>query len=111
MDATRDLAASDPPDDIVRLEATVRGVVQGVGYRWFVIREAGALQLSGWVANHPDGSVRVVAEGRRRSLAALLVRLEDGPAGAMVERVLPAWMPAAGLGPGFTIRSLGHRGD
>jgi hypothetical protein len=29
----------------------------------------------------------------------------------MVERVLPAWMPAVGLEPGFTIRSLGHRGD
>jgi acylphosphatase len=111
MGGTRDHAVAGPADDIVRLEATVRGVVQGVGFRWFVIREAGALRLSGWVANHHDGSVRVVAEGRRRDLVALLGCLEEGPAGAMVERVLPAWMPAIGLEPGFTIRSLGHRGD
>ena len=98
-------------DEMVRLEATVRGVVQGVGYRWFVVREAGRLELSGWVANHPDDSVRVVAEGPRRDLAALLERLEQGPAGAWVERVLPAWMPVVGLEPGFVIRSLAHRGD
>jgi acylphosphatase len=100
-----------PPTEVLRLEVTVGGVVQGVGYRWFVIREAEALELSGWVANHPDGSVRVVAEGPRRDLAALLGRLEEGPAGAWVERVMPVWMPATGLAPGFTIRSLAHRGD
>jgi acylphosphatase len=106
-----DRLAAGPPAEIARLEATVRGAVQGVGYRWFVVREAGMLELSGWVANHPDGSVRVVAEGPRRDLGTLLARLEDGPAGAWVERVLPAWMPAVGLGPGFSIRSFAHRGD
>lgn len=111
MAGSNDPAAIGSPAGIVRLEATVRGVVQGVGYRWFVVREAGALGLSGWVANYPDGSVRVVAEGARGDLAVLLGRLEDGPAGAIVERVLPAWMPAVGLGPGFAIRSFGHRGD
>jgi acylphosphatase len=110
------MSAADPgdaeaPAEIQRLEATVRGVVQGVGFRWFVLREAGRLELAGWVANHPDGSVRVVAEGPPRDLAALLQLLEEGPAGAVVERVLHVWMPTAGLGPGFVIRSLGHRGD
>jgi acylphosphatase len=103
--------AGSPSGEVVRLEATVRGIVQGVGYRWFVLREAARLELSGWVSNHPDGSVRVVAEGRPGDLAALLERLEEGPAGALVDRVLPAWMPAVGLGPGFAIRSFGHRGD
>lgn len=111
MPGASDHVAARPPAEVVRLEASVRGIVQGVGYRWFVVREAGALELAGWVANHPDGSVRVVAEGPRRDLVALLARLEEGPAGAWVERVLPAWMPAVGLGPGFAIRSFGHRGD
>ena len=46
-----------------RLVATVRGMVQGVGFRWFVQREAARLGLDGWVANQVDGSVEVVAEG------------------------------------------------
>ena len=45
-----------------RLVAIVRGQVQGVGYRWFVQREAARLGLQGWVANQLDGSVEVVAE-------------------------------------------------
>jgi len=111
MPAYRDRFAGAGSREIVRLEATVRGVVQGVGYRWFVIHEAGSSGLAGWVANHPDGSVRVVAEGPRRDLEVLLERLAEGPAGALVERVLPAWMPAIGMRPGFSIRSFGHRGD
>ncbi len=99
------------PGEIVRLEATVRGIVQGVGFRWFVVREAQALKLAGWVANSADGSVFVVVEGTRRDLATLLERLEEGPAGAWVERVIPAWMPAVGLQPGFGIRAGVHRGD
>ena len=46
-----------------RLDATVRGRVQGVGYRVFALREAMALGVDGYVANEVDGSVRVVAEG------------------------------------------------
>ena len=70
-----------------RLDATVRGRVQGVGFRYFVIRHAMRLDLMGWVANEPDGSVRCVAEGSRTDLEALLEVLERGPAGAIVERV------------------------
>ena len=48
-----------------RLDATVRGRVQGVGFRYMVLEEAHRLGLAGWVANEPDGSVRCVAEGTR----------------------------------------------
>lgn len=95
----------------VRLDATVIGRVQGVGFRYFVLREAMALGLHGWVANTPDGSVRCVAEGRRDRLEALLERLRVGPASAIVERVSEAWMPPTGtLGP-FGVRSGAHPGD
>ncbi len=98
-----------PPRD--RLDATVRGRVQGVGYRYFALREAGRLGLDGWVANEQDGSVRVVAEGARVDLDALLARLEEGPPAGSVDAVSTRWEPARGIGPGFRIESGGHRGD
>ncbi len=94
-----------------RLDATVIGRVQGVGFRYFVLREAMALGLAGWVANTSDGSVRCVAEGPRPSLETLLGRLHDGPISAIVDRVSVAWMPATGTLGAFEIRSGGHPGD
>jgi acylphosphatase len=95
----------------MRLDATIIGRVQGVGFRYFVLREAMELDLEGWVANGPDGSVRCVAEGPRARLDMLLELVREGPPSAIVERVSEAWMPATGtLGP-FSVRSGGHRGD
>ena len=65
----------------------VRGVVQGVGFRWFVLREAHRLEVRGWVSNLPDGSVEVVAEGPSGSLAQLLQALASGPGAAQVSGV------------------------
>jgi acylphosphatase len=105
---------SDTPDRFaapMRIDATVIGRVQGVGYRWFVLDAARRLELRGWVANEADGSVRCVAEGPRAALDALLRELAAGPLGARVERVVPRWGPAGGaLGP-FEIRSGAHPGD
>ncbi|HSL76802.1 MAG TPA: acylphosphatase [Candidatus Limnocylindrales bacterium] len=94
-----------------RLDATVRGRVQGVGFRYFVIHRAMDLDLTGWVANEPDGTVRCVAEGPRRALDRLLEALQEGPAGALVERVTTAWGPATREFASFDVRSGGHRGD
>jgi acylphosphatase len=95
----------------VRLDATVRGRVQGVGYRYFALREAMRVAVDGWVANEPDGSVRVVAEGPREALESLLARLEEGPPAGWVDGVATRWEPARGIETGFRIRSGGHRGD
>jgi acylphosphatase len=94
-----------------RLEAAARGRVQGVGFRVFVLREAMRLGLDGFVANERDGGVRVMAEGPRDNLLALLERLREGPPASVVERVIERWEPARGLGPGFRIESGEHRGD
>jgi acylphosphatase len=99
------------PDDQARLEANVRGRVQGVGFRVFALREATYLGLDGFVANEADGSVRVVAEGPRAALTSLLARLEDGPPAGFVDRVLARWEPARGIVAGFRIESGAHRGD
>src|SRR5664280_744559 len=79
-----------------RLEATVLGAVQGVGFRWFVLQEAARLELRGWVANRTDGAVVCVVEGPRAALEVLLTSLARGPISAQVDRVIPAWMPATG---------------
>lgn len=94
-----------------RLDATVRGRVQGVGYRVFALREAMALGLDGFVANMADGSVRVVAEGPAGDLEVLLTRLEEGPPAGWVDGVATHWEPARGGAPGFRIESGAHRGD
>jgi acylphosphatase len=94
-----------------RLVATVRGLVQGVGFRWFVQREAARLGLDGWVSNHSDGSVEVVAEGPDESLGLLLLQLWEGPSGSSVRDIEVRHEPARGNIVGFTIRSGAHSGD
>jgi acylphosphatase len=97
--------------DLQRLDASVRGRVQGVGFRVFVLREAGSLGLDGYVANAADGSVHVVAEGPRADLEALLERLDEGPPAGFVDRVITRWEPARGLRSGFRIESGARTGD
>ena len=63
----------------------VRGVVQGVGFRYFVLRQALTLGLAGHARNCADGSVEVVAEGATTALAELESRLRVGPAASEVE--------------------------
>jgi acylphosphatase len=99
------------PDERGRLRAVVRGLVQGVGFRWFVQREAGRLGLVGWTSNLDDGSVEVVAEGATRSLEALVRQLRAGPPGASVSAVDAHMGPAHGDLVDFAIRSGAHRGD
>ena len=69
------------------LRFLVRGRVQGVGFRWFVEREAHLLGVAGWVRNHSDGSVEVVAQGSPEQLAGLHGRLREGPRASRVEAV------------------------
>ena len=65
----------------------VRGRVQGVGFRWFVEREAHILGVAGWVRNNADGSVEVLAIGSGDQLLALRSRLRAGPRAARVDEV------------------------
>jgi acylphosphatase len=65
----------------------VRGRVQGVGFRWFVEREAHTLAIAGWVRNNADGSVEVLAQGTRDQISGLRSRLRQGPRAARVDDV------------------------
>jgi len=76
----------------------VRGRVQGVGFRWFVEREAHILGIAGWVRNNHDGSVEVLAQGTRDQLSGLHSRLREGPRAARVDNVeVSEENPAVGL--------------
>jgi acylphosphatase len=76
----------------------VRGRVQGVGFRWFVEREARILGIAGWVRNNGDGSVEVLAVGSRDQLQTLRSRLREGPRAARVDDVEESEArPVAGL--------------
>jgi acylphosphatase len=93
------------PNEVSTLRALVRGRVQGVGFRFFVIEQAAALGLSGYARNLSNGeTVEVVAEGPMASLEALLAQLRHGPPLARVERVDVSWAAATGEYKGFGVR-------
>jgi len=81
----------------------VSGRVQGVGFRYFVLRRANELGLRGFVRNLPGGSVEVVAEGGDDALAELELALASGPALARVEGV-ERGAATSGMTRSFTIR-------
>jgi acylphosphatase len=64
---------------------TVRGRVQGVGFRAFVARGARRLALAGWARNCDDGAVEIVAAGPRDALDALVEMARRGPPLARVD--------------------------
>ena len=66
----------------------VKGRVQGVGFRWFVHREAATLNLRGWVRNTESGHVEVVAAGEEAELKRLLALLAKGSRGSRVDAVI-----------------------
>ena len=74
----------------------ISGRVQGVGFRWFVMRRARSLSLGGWVRNLDDGKVEAWAEGSEDGLDALEAALKSGPPGAVVRGLRSE--PAAATG-------------
>ncbi len=70
------------------LHFLIQGRVQGVGFRWFVSREAAELDLRGWVRNTEDGDVEVVVSGAPEELAELRASLRRGPRGSRVDRLI-----------------------
>lgn len=65
----------------------IRGRVQGVGFRWYVMRIAQELGLAGWIRNGPDGIVELAAAGEPDALTRLEAAVSAGPPGARVEEV------------------------
>lgn len=87
-----------------RLHVIVEGMVQGVGFRWFVARQAEARRLRGFVRNCADGSVEIDAEGERALLEEFLREVRRGPRSAEVTDTAIEWLPSKGGISGFHIR-------
>lgn len=94
------------PSGTARIDATVSGLVQGVFFRRYTLHEAHQLNLVGWVANHPDGTVRVVAEGEDVVLRRFLEFLQRGSPAAEVSDVMVDWSPATGEFTDFRVHIL-----
>jgi len=75
---------------------TVRGQVQGVGYRIACCNRAHELGLGGWVRNEADGSVEVEAEGPPQRLGELRLWCERGPTAATVNGVMVTQLSPTG---------------
>ncbi len=84
---------------------SIRGRVQGVGYRAWTAETAARANLEGWVRNRRDGTVEAVFSGPDEAVAAMLEACERGPLGARVEAVYV--LPDAGE----DLLALCHAGD
>jgi acylphosphatase len=93
-------------DAAVGLHAIVRGFVQGVGFRYFVLENARRLGLVGAVRNLRDGSVEVEAEGSREALERFLAELQRGPRSAQPAAVEATWGLGEGRFQSFSLRYL-----
>jgi acylphosphatase len=91
-------------NDIQEVHTRVRGVVQGVGFRDFVVQEAEALGLCGYTRNTESQDVLVVAQGPRPALERLLAQLQQGPSTAAVDDIQTTWHKPTEQFRGFTIR-------
>ena len=83
----------------------IRGRVQGVGYRYFVEREAQSRDLEGWVRNRRDGSVEAVFSGPAEAVTAMIAACRRGSSSARVE----ALRDEAGNPDMLNLREAGER--
>jgi acylphosphatase len=91
-------------NEIQELHAYVRGWVQGVGFRYFVVENALTLGLRGYARNGRDGNVEVLAQGPRSALERLLALLRQGPPAADVSEVRTEWVKPKEHLSGFHVR-------
>jgi len=70
----------------------VKGLVQGVGYRWFVSKSASSYNLNGWVKNLPDSTVEIQVFGDKGALNSFIKDLARGPSFSKVADVVVKWI-------------------
>lgn len=74
-----------------RAHMIVQGMVQGVGFRWFVTRYAEALGLRGYVKNLANGNVEIIADGDRSLIEELVAKVKVGPRSAHISDLHLEW--------------------
>lgn len=79
------------PENIGRAELLVKGLVQGVGFRYFVLKNAQTLNLKGYVKNLYSGEVLAVVEGEKYKIEELFQLMKQGPSHSRVAKANIAW--------------------
>jgi len=96
----------EEPKSEARLHAIVHGYVQGVNFRYYAVRTAQRLGLTGWVANRWDGTVETVAEGQREMLNEFQAFLHRGSPSSVVQKIDVEWKAPTGEFDRFGVRYL-----
>ncbi|MEK6222453.1 MAG: acylphosphatase [Chloroflexota bacterium] len=91
-------------DEISCLQAVVHGKVQGVGFRYFVMENAQALELTGWTRNRLNRTVEVLAEGEKSDIELFLEKLRLGPRVSSVKKIDVEWLTPLNQYDKFSIR-------
>ena len=81
----------------------ITGKVQGVGFRYFVLRQAQELGIQGWISNKSNGDVEALAQGEKADLELFIAKVKQGPAFSRVEDVSLNWLNEAEQYFGFEI--------
>lgn len=88
----------------VRATVRIRGIVQGVNFRYFTRRVALEHQITGWVRNLPDGDVEAVLEGKESDVRKMIEWCQEGPSAARVDEILIDWEDYRGEFSDFEVR-------
>jgi len=94
-------------DEFVQVHLTVEGRVQAVGFRAFTQKTAVINNITGWVRNRRNGTVEVVAEGKRNDLKAFIQIIQRGPFPGTTRKVTINWIETLTNYPNFRIRMTG----
>ncbi len=88
----------------VRAEIYINGLVQGVGFRYFILRNAEQLGLTGYTKNLYTGEVQTVVEGSRAAIEELFKKIKTGPSHASVNKAVITWSNSKNEFSHFEIR-------
>jgi len=102
MEGPADRVTPTPPISRSAALLTVSGLVQGVGFRAWTVRQARRYGIAGWVRNLPSGDVEALAQGDKKSLDAFVEALKAGPPYSRVDRVTVTPVKVTDLS-GFTV--------
>ena len=82
---------SSQSEDNLTVNMKITGKVQGVGFRYYVLRQAQELGIRGWVSNKPNGDVEALAQGDKEDLEQFIAKVKQGPSFSIVDDVILNW--------------------
>ena len=94
---------SSQPEDTLTVNMKITGKVQGVGFHYFVLRQAQELGITGWVSNKSNGDVEAFTQGEKADIEQFIAKVKEGPSFSRVEDVSLNWVNEADQYFGFEI--------